>query len=329
VKLYPVAPLHDGEMHINLPTITLYQSDSHQNIPAPVKHRKFHHRCVEDIIRMILLDSARFYNPNRRQHRREHSSTGTKLIYCTPGGPKQRKRMHSFLWDSDWRHGPESPGAGLSAIELSFRLPVPSSSEEQMTQKCEHSNNFSLPFTSDIQTLVSPFDCTQSPSVLPTDHDLISLGSSQSSLQHSHGSTLPCFDEGENDPSNLTMESPKSWQTFEVNTSNPINSWGYLQDSLDSKRWKCSKDQSHRHLIGSSSSSGDSNSAIPRTHEVRPQYISLLEYCVSSLLQFMIHHVLDMITFQSASQNHFVFLYCNGLCIVVSAFVDFKVLHEQ
>lgn len=259
MKLYPVAPLHDGEMHINLPTITLYQSDSHQNIPAPVKHRKFNHRRVEDIIRMILLDSARFYNPNRRQHRREHTSTGTKLIYCPPGGPKQRKRMHSFLWDSDWRHGPESPDAALSAFELSFRLPVPSSSEEEMTQNCEHSNNFRLPFTSDMQTLVSPFDCTQSPSVLPTDHD----------------------------------------------------------------------HQRHRHLIGSSSSSSDSSSAIPLTHEVRPQYISLLKYYISSLLQFMIHHVLDMITFQSASQNHFIFLYRNGLSIVVSAFVDFKVLHEQ
>jgi hypothetical protein len=301
VKLYPVAPLHDGGMHINLPTITLCQSDPHQNIPAPVKHRKFHHRCIEDIIRMILLDSARFYNPNRRPHRREHTSTGTKLIYSTAGGPKQRKRMHSFLWDSDWRHGPESPGAGLSAFELSFHLPVPSNSEEQMTQKCEHSNNFRLPFTSEIQTLVSPFDCTQSPSVLQTDHDLISLGSSQSSLQHSRGSTLPCFDEGENESSNLTLESPKSLQTFQVNSSNPINSMGYLQGSLDSKRWKWSKDQRHRHLIGSSSSSSDSSSAIPLTHEVRPQYISLLEYCLSSLLQFMIHHVLDMKTLQLAS----------------------------
>jgi len=319
VKLYPVAPLHDGGMHINLPTIPLCQSDTHQNIPAPVKHRKFHRRRVEDIIRMILLDSARFYNPNRRRHRREHTSTGTKLIYYTAGGPKQRKRMHSFLWDSDWRHGPESPGVGLSASELSFHLPVPSSSEEQMTQKCEHSNNFRLPFTSEIQTLVSPFDCTQSASVLPTDHDLISLGSS-----HSHGSTLPYFDENENEPSNLTMESPKSLQTFQVNSSIPINSRGYLQDSLDSERWKWSKDHRHRHLIGSSSSSSGSSSAIPLTHEVRSQYISLLEYSVSSLLQFLIHHVLDMRTFQSASQNHFVFLYCNGLFIVVSVFVDFN-----
>ena len=329
MKLYPVAPLHDGEMHINLPTITLCQSDLHQNIPAPVKHRKFHHRRVEDIIRMILLDSARFYNPNRRRHRREHTSTGTKLMYCTAGEPKQRKRMQSFLWDSDWRHGPESPGAGLSEFEFGFCLPVPSSSEEQMTQKFEHSNNFTLPFTSEMQTLVSPFDCTQSPSLLPTDHDLVSFRSSQSSLQHSRGSTLPCFDKGENEPSNLTMESPKSLQTFQVNFLNPVNSREYLQDSLDSKRWKWSKGQRHRHLNGSSSSSSDSSSAIPLTHKVRPQYISLLEYSVSSVLQFLIHHVLDMITLQSASHNHFVFLYCNGLFIVVSVFVELKVLHEQ
>jgi hypothetical protein len=329
VKLYPVAPLLDGGMHINLPTIDLCQAVPHQNIPAPVKHRKFHHRPVEDIIRAILLDSARFYNPDRRHHRREYTSTGTKLIYCTAGRPQQRDRIQSFLWDSDWRHGPESPGAGLSVFECSFCSPVPSSSEEQFTWKCEHSNNFRLSPTSEIQELISPLDYTQSLSVLPTDHDLISFGSSQSSLQHRHVSTLPCFDDVENEPSNLTMESPKSLLKFQVNSSNPDNSRGYLQESLDSERWKRSRGQRHSHLSGSSSSSSDSSSDIPLTHKVRHQYSPLLEYCVSSLLQLMIDHVLDMSTFQLVSYNHFVFLYSNDLCIVVLFLVDFKFLHAQ
>lgn len=270
MKLYPVAPLHDGAVHLNLPALDLCLSVPHQNIPAPVKHRKSHHRHVEDIIRAILLDSARFYNPNRRRHRREHTSTGTELKYSAAGGPKQRKRMQSFLWDSDWRHGPESPGAGLSVCELSFHSSVHSSSEEQVTKKYEQSTNFRLSSASEIHRL-------------PTDHDHISFGSSHSSLQHSHGSTLPRFDEGENEPNNLSMESPKSLQKFQVNSLHSDNSREYVQDSLDSKRWKWGRGQRHRHSSGSSTSSSDSSSAIPFTHKVRPQYSPVLEYYVCSL----------------------------------------------
>ncbi|XP_023703245.1 spectrin beta chain isoform X6 [Cryptotermes secundus] len=271
VKLYPLAPLHDGGMNTGLPTIEPFQLFSCQNIPAQVKRQKCYCRPPEDIIRAILIDSERFYNPNRRRHRREYTSTGTKLIYHNVGGPKQRKKMRSFLWDSDWRHGPESPDVESPVFEPSFHSVLLPSPEEKMVFKySENSENSRLSPGSKIQAERCLLDSTLSPSVLPTEHDLVSLWSSQSSLQHSHGSTLPRFDEGENEPTNLTVESPKSLKSllrFQVNSSNCDNSREYSQDSLDSKVWKWSGGQRDMHTSGSLSSSSDSSSSVPHTHQ--------------------------------------------------------------
>lgn len=278
MKLYPLAPLHDGGMHTDLPTIEPFQLFSCHNIPAQVKRQKCYRKPPEDIIRAILIDSERFYNPNRRRHRREYTSTGTKLIYHNVGGPKQRKRMRSFLWDSDWRHGPESPDVESSVFEPSFHSVLPPSPEEEVVFK--YSENSEKSRLSPRSKAQAELDSTLSPSMLPTEHDFVSFWSSQSSLQHSHGSTLPRFDEGENEPTNLTVESPKSlklWK-FQVNSSNRDNSREYSQDSLDSKVWKQSGGQRDTHASGSSSSSSDSSSSVPHEHQVRTQYNHLLEY---------------------------------------------------
>jgi hypothetical protein len=273
--LYPVAPLHDGGVHSDPPTVEFCQPVSCQKILAPVKHRKCHHRPLESIIRAILLDSARFYNPNRRRHRRECTSTGTKLIYHTVGGPRQRKRMRSFLWDSDWRHEPGTPDAESSVFEPSFHSVLPPSPEEEVISKdYENSENSRLPPRSEI----CPLNSIQSPLTPPIEYERLSFRSSQSSLQCSHGSTLPCFDEGENEPTKFILDSPKSLQKWQANMSNPDKNRGYSQDSLDSKRRKRTRGQSDRHSSGSSSSSSDSSSPFVLTHQVRIQYNPLSEY---------------------------------------------------
>jgi hypothetical protein len=183
--------------------------------------------------------------------------------------------MRSFLWDSDWRHEPGSPDTESSVFEPSFRSLLPASPEEQVISKhYENSENSSLSPRSEVCLLNS----VQSPLTLPTEYDLVSFHSSQSSLQRSHGSTLPRFDEYENESTKLTMESSKSLQKCQANLSNPDNNRGYSQDSLDSKRWKWSWGQRDRHSSGSSSSSSDSSSPIVRTHQVRTQYSPLPEY---------------------------------------------------
>jgi hypothetical protein len=319
VKLYPLAPLHEGGMHTDLPTIELSHPYPCQNIPVQVKRQKRYRRRPEDIIRAILIDSARFYNPNRRRHRREYTSTGTKLIYHNDGGPKQRKKMRSFLWDSDWRHGSESSDVEASVFEPSFHSVLSQSPEEEVVFKyCENSKNYALspktkaqaelclldstqspnmfPTEHDhvsFQSTQSPnmfptdhdhvsFQSTQSPNMFPTDHDHVSFKSSQSSLQHNHGSTLPRFDEGESEPTNLTAESPKSLKSFwkfQMKSSNCDESREYSQDSLDSEVWKLSGGERHTHTSGSSSSSSYSSSSVPHTHQVRTQH----EYCMSNL----------------------------------------------
>lgn len=266
MMLYPVAPLHDGGMHTDSPTIEFCQPVTCQKVPAPLKHRKCHHRALEDIIRAILLDSARFYNPNRRRHRREYTSTRTKLIYHNVGTLEQRKRMRSFLWDSDWRHETRSPDADSSVFEPSFCSLLPPSPEGQIISKHhENSENSRLPLRSEVCLLNS----SQSPVTLPAEYDDISFQSSQSSLQHSHGSTLPRFDEGENEHTEFLMESPKSLQKCQSNLSNLDSNRGYSQDSLDYKTQKLSRGQ--RHSTDSSSSSSDSHSSSIITHQVRTQ----------------------------------------------------------
>jgi len=277
--LYPVAPLHGGGIHVNLPTIDLCQSVTYEKIPAPVKQRKCRGRPLEDIIRVILLDSARFYNPNRRRHRREYTSTGTKLMYHTLGGPKQRKHMRSFLWDSDWRHEPQSPAAESSVFNSISHSALPPNPEERViSTHYENSENSRLSPRAEVHMAVSLLDSTHSSFTLPTEHELISFRTPQSSLQYSHGSTLPHFDEGENEPTNFSMESPKTLQKCQANFLRVDNERGYSQESLDSKRWKCSRGQRDRHSSASLSSSSDSSSSFPLTHQVRIQYNPLLMY---------------------------------------------------
>jgi hypothetical protein len=274
-------------MHTDLPTIHFSHPFPCQNIPAQVKRPKCYRRPPEDIIRAILIDSARFYNPNRRRHRRECTSTGTKLIYHNVGGPKQRKKMRSFLWDSDWRHGSESSDVEASVSEPSFHSILPLSPEEEVVFKyCESSKNYALSPMTKAQAELCLLDSIQSPNMLPTEHDHISFRSSQSSLQHNHGSTLPHFDEGESEPTNLTVESPKSLKSlwkFKIKSSNRDESREYSQDSLDSEVWKLSGGERHTHTSGSSSSSSDSSSSVPHTHQVRTQFGHLHEYCMSNL----------------------------------------------
>lgn len=285
MMLYPVAPLHDGGVHSDSPTIEFCQPVTCQKISAPVKHRKHCHRPVENIIRAILLDSTRFYNPNRRRHRREHTSTGTKLIYLNVGRPRQRKRMRSFLWDSEWRHEPGSPDAESCVFETSSHSVLPPSLEEQIISKhYENSENSRFTPRSEVCLLNS----IQSPLTLPIECDLTSFHSSQSSLQHSHCSTLPRFDEGENEPTKFTMESPKSLQIYQTNLSNPDNNTEYSQDSLDSKRLKWSRDQRDRQSSGSSSNSSDSSSPFVLTRQVRTSTVVCLNISVCHLVLCMI-----------------------------------------
>jgi hypothetical protein len=183
--------------------------------------------------------------------------------------------MRSFLWDSDWRHGSESSDVEASVFESSFHSVLPLSPEEEVVFKCsENSKNYTLATMSKAQAELSLHDSTQWPSMLPIEHDHVSFQSSQLSLQHSHGSTLPHFGEGESEPTNLTVESPKSLKSlcrFKLNSSNYDESMEYLQDSLDSEVWKLSRGErhTHTHTSGSSSSSSDSSSSVPHIHQVR------------------------------------------------------------
>lgn len=271
MKLYPLAPLHDDGMHTDLPTIEHYQPIPCQSTQAQVTRQKCYRIPPEDIIRAILVDSARFYNPNRRRHRREYTSTGRKLMYHNVGGPKQRKRMRSFLWDSDWRHEPRSPEIEASVFESSFQSVMSPSPEEEVVFKySENSKNDTLSPMSKVEAELCLLDSTQSPSVLPTEHGHVSLHSSHSSLQHSHGSTLPHFDEGESEPTNLTVESPKSLWKF--NFSNHDKSRECAQDAVDSKGWNWNGGETdtrtRTRASGSSSSSSHSSSSDPHTHQV-------------------------------------------------------------
>ncbi|XP_069698706.1 spectrin beta chain isoform X3 [Periplaneta americana] len=120
VTLHPMAPLHDGggggPFTLDIPICVSPVIRK----PPSVKYMKRHSRPLEDVIRLILLDSERFYNPNRRRQRREFTSTGTRLVYHNVGGTQRRGRMRSFLWNTDWRHEPGSPSSPEEHVEPSW-----------------------------------------------------------------------------------------------------------------------------------------------------------------------------------------------------------------
>ncbi|KAJ4442212.1 hypothetical protein ANN_12078 [Periplaneta americana] len=119
VTLHPMAPLHDGGGGPFTLDIPICVSPVIRKPPS-VKYMKRHSRPLEDVIRLILLDSERFYNPNRRRQRREFTSTGTRLVYHNVGGTQRRGRMRSFLWNTDWRHEPGSPSSPEEHVEPSW-----------------------------------------------------------------------------------------------------------------------------------------------------------------------------------------------------------------
>lgn len=107
--LHPVEHLHAYSIPVDIPV-----SVTSNNIPVSKISTKLSGKRLENTIRAIILDSGQFYNPNRRHQRREFTSTGTRIMYRDSAVVRQRGRMESFLWNSDWKHDLPSPGSGCA-----------------------------------------------------------------------------------------------------------------------------------------------------------------------------------------------------------------------
>ncbi|XP_063228722.1 spectrin beta chain isoform X7 [Bacillus rossius redtenbacheri] len=241
VSLAPVLPLHGHSYPPSYFCPPTPPAEYARNVvlPRSASHSSSRKRKVktdERVIKEILLDSEKFYNPNRRQHPREFTSTGTRLVYppgAMRGAGGKPSSFRSFLWSSDWGRGsePDSPlyepdnlqlvyskqhgGKGWSSFQDEFEPLNSVSSAPQFsvdlaqTSPVAYMRQTSLQeremadLNSQISALTHGLDTLDGHGASYYDRD--------GSLPRSHGSTLPRLHEGENEPVGFFL-SPKSLQ---------------------------------------------------------------------------------------------------------------------
>lgn len=109
--------MHGSDFSLAIPVVEIEQRITFNLQYSPtilkkpvITYTKKWVRPVVNIVRDIILDSDRFYNPVRR-HRRLSTSTGTKINYpkylkqidsSNTNNSQTLNRPKSFLWDSNW-----------------------------------------------------------------------------------------------------------------------------------------------------------------------------------------------------------------------------------